>query len=279
MDFCPRYPRVAWSREVKPDASPKEFTDSRLKNNRKGVVLFTRLRCKQWSCPYCAAKNQAIWRAFLYDKMPGVADNWWFVTLTAHSRMRSQDASYKNLQRGIDVIMKRIRRVFGQVDYVRVFEKHPTSDALHAHLVCSNLSPFVVPGCHKNLQSGYLAVLERDSHTGVWSIRTWLKKTAQECQIGYQADVQRLENNYAVTYATKYLTKASQEIDIKGLRHVQTTRNIGSPSGESDRIWQVGDFVTARDFKAGETLIDLQSGEAIPSEYWSTFDVYPPENS
>ena len=279
MQFCPRYPRVAWSREVKPDAKNTELSGLNGKTIKKGVVLFTRLRCKQWSCPYCAEKNQAIWRAFLYERMPGVADNWWFMTLTAHSRMRSQDASYKNLQRGIDVMMKRVRRVFGEIDYVRVFEKHPTSDALHAHLCISNLTPFVVPGCHRNLVPGFMAVLTRGSAEGVWALRTWIKKTAQECNIGYMADVQVLNGNYAVHYATKYLTKASQDIKIKGLRHVQTTRNIGSPQGESDRIWQVGDYVTARDFKARETLLDLQTGEAIPPDYWAEFDVYPPENS
>jgi len=279
MEFCPRYPRVAWSREVKPDAKKDSYGTTAPNVAGRKTVLFTRLRCKQWSCPYCAAKNQAIWRAFLYAKMPEVAEDWWFMTLTAHSRMRSQDASYKNLQRGIDVMMKRVRRVFGQVDYVRVFEKHPTSEALHAHLVISNLSPFVVPGCHKNLQPGYLATTTRSGHTGVWSIRTWVKKTAQECQIGYQADIAPLQNSYSVNYATKYLTKAAQEIDIKGLRHVQTTRRIGSPSSESGRVWQVGDYVTARDFKAGETLLDMQTGEAIPPDYWADFDVYPPENT
>lgn len=224
-------------------------------------------------------KNQAIWRAFLYQKLPEVSNEWWFVTLTAHSRMRDQDKSYKNLQRGIDVLIKRIRRVFGKVEYVRVYEKHPTSDALHAHIVISNLSPFVVCGCHRNLQVGYLAILDRAGHGGVWSLRTWLKKSAQECQIGYMADVQRLDEKYSVHYATKYLTKASQDIQIKGLRHVQTSRGIGSPQGESDREWKVGSFVTARDFKAGETVLDLNTGEEIPPAFWDDYTVYPPENS
>ena len=231
-----------------------------------------------WSCPYCAVKNQQIWRAFLHQKMPEVSNDWWFLTLTAHSRMRSQDASYKNLQHGIDVMMKRVRRVFGEIDYVRVFEKHPTSDALHAHLCISNLTPFVVGGCYKNMAYGYLPVLKRQGKTGAWSLKTWVKKTAQECKIGYMADCAALQNNYAVHYATKYLTKASQDIEIKGLRHVQTTRGIGTPSNETDRIWQVGDYVTARDFSAGETILDMQTGETIPPEYWAELDRYPVEN-
>lgn len=279
VDFCKRYSQVAWSRELTGEAAARVSAAGFPVGQRKGIVLFTRLRCKQWSCEYCAAKNQAIWRAFLYDKMPQVSSEWWLMTLTAHSRMRTQDASYKNLQRGIDVLIKRVRRVFGDVDYVRVFEKHPTSEALHAHLCISNLSPFVVPGCHRNLQAGYLAVINREGHTGTWALKTWLKKSAQECQIGYQADVSPLDNRYSVHYATKYLTKASQEISIKGVRHVQTTRRIGSPQSETDRKWSVGDYVTARDFYAGETVIDLNTGEALSPDYWSDFEVYPPENS
>lgn len=278
MLFCKRYPRVAWSREIKPEAqAAAKIAGIALPNNR-GTVLFTRLRCKQWDCEYCAAKNQAIWRAFLYDRMPKVADSWWMLTLTAHSRMRSAAASYKNLQSGIDVMMKRVRRVFGKVDYVRVFEKHPTSDALHAHLCISNLTPYVHGGGHKNHQYGYIGVLERCQDGGSWSIRTWVKKTAQECRIGYMAECAQLRSSYAVTYATKYLTKASQDITIKGVRHVQTTRGIGSPQGESDRIWQVGDYVTVKDFASGERLIDLQTGEVLDADYWNEFDEYPPEN-
>jgi len=263
MDFCKRYSFVAWTR------------DTPVRNQ----VLFTRLRCKQWSCEYCAAKNQAIWRAFLYDRLPKVSDDWWFMTLTAHSRMRSQEASYKNLAHGIDVLMKRIRRVFGKVDYVRVYEKHPASDALHAHLIISNLAPFIVPGCNKNLQRSFLPVILRQGHKGVWALRTWLKKTAQECQVGYQADVTKIASSYSVHYVTKYLSKSCQQIDIKGLHHVQTSRGIGSPKGESNYQWQVGSYVTARDFKPGEEILDLQTGKTLEADYWSEFDRYPVEEN
>jgi len=93
------------------------------------------------------------------------------------------------------------------------------------------------------------------------------------------ADVSPLHNDYAVYYATKYLTKADQDITIKGLRHVQTTRNIGSPEAHSDRIWQVGSYVTAKDFTARERLLDLQTGEVLEADYWNEFDVYPVENN
>ena len=261
MEFCDRYPRVAWAR---PELTPKR-------------VLFTRLRCKQWSCEYCAKKNQSIWRAFLNEKLPQVSANWWFVTLTAHSRMRTQDASYKNLVKGIDTIMKRVRRVFGKVEYVRVYEKHPTSEALHAHFIISGLAPFLARSVRKNNTTGWKPRDDRQGYRGTWSIRTWFKKTAQECKVGYQVEVEGVENSYTVHYVTKYLTKTAQDITVKGLRHVQTSRGVGSPGVAAGLEWQVAGYATARDFVAGETLFDLQTMELVDADYWSEFEVYPPE--
>lgn len=261
MDFCKRFSRIAITRPT------------------RGKVLLTRLRCGEWSCDYCARQNQKIWRGFLHEKLPLVSAEWQMVTLTASSKTRTAIDSYKNLQSGIDTLIKRIRRVHGSIEYVRTYEKHPSSEALHAHFIMSGLSPFVVPGCWKNLQPGYLAVLVRSWRVGVWTLQTYLKKQAQECKMGYMAHVLPLPSDKAVNYVTKYLTKDLQGIDIKGLRHVQTTRGIGSPKSESEYQWTVSDYVTARDFEAGETVIDLQTGAALDAEYWTDFDRYPIENT
>jgi hypothetical protein len=217
-----------------------------------------------------------MWRSFLAGQLPIVSENWWHVTLTAHSRMRSQEASYKNLQRGIDVLLKRMRRVFGKIQYVRVYEKHPTSNALHAHLAVSDLTPFVVPGCHKNLQHGYLSVTSRSSGDGSWSVRTWIKKTAQECHIGYQADVRQAEGQNTVWYITKYLTKAHQSITMKGLRHVSTSHRIGSPDSKGDGSWKVGNFITPFDVLREEMVVDIQRGEKLDYGALVSFGIYPP---
>lgn len=199
------------------------------------------------------------------------------LTLTAHSKKRTTEESYKNLQHGIDVFIKRTRRVHGEIEYVRTYEVHPTSAALHAHFIISGLSPFVVPGCWKNLQPGFLAVLERKWRVGVWSLQTWLKRVAHDCGMGYMADAKILDPHLGTNYVTKYLTKEQQDIGIKGLRHVQTTRGIGSPVVQGEYSWQISDHVTARDFDPGESVVDLQTGEVIEAEYWENFDCYPPE--
>ncbi len=259
LEFCKHYHRVAWYHEA------------------GNTCLLTRLRCKQWSCDYCANANRKMWRAFLAGQLPIISNDWYMVTLTAHPRMRTEEMSYKNLQRGIDVVMKRIRRVFGKVQYVRVFEKHPTSAALHAHLLISDLSPFVVPGCNKNLQRSFLPITLRAGTEGTWSLRTWLKKSAHECHIGHQAAVEKVRDGFAVWYVCKYLSKADQQITVKGLRHVSTSRRIGSPQYESDHTWEVGNFITPMDTTPAEAIRDLQLRTTLSYGELCRAGVYPPE--
>lgn len=280
-NFCSHYSKVAITREHR-DAKEAFSRDDVLPEKSsvhsiEKTVLFTRLACGQWSCSFCAKKLQKKWRAFLAERLPELSANWQMLTLTSKGSIREQVASYRVLQQGIDVFMKRIRRVHGEIDYVRTFEAHKKEKTLHAHFIITGLSPFVVPGCWRNLVPGYLAVTERKWRVGVWSLQTYLKNMAHECGMGYMAHIAVLPSYQAVNYVTKYLTKELQDIQIKGLRHVQTTRRVGAPLVVSDYSWQVSDFVTARDFHAGETIKDLQTGMAVQADYFERFDVYPPE--
>lgn len=261
MEFCKRYARVAWAR---PEKTPKR-------------VLFTRLRCKKWSCEYCAKKNAAEWRDFLGRRLPEVSGQWWMLTLTAHSMKRGKIASYENLRKGIDVLMKRMRRVWGKIEYVRVYEKHPTSEALHAHLLISGISRRVVWAVRANGVREFKPAPNDATGKSTWSSLSWLKKAAHGAKIGYQVALEKCRDGYAVFYVSKYLTKSSQSIDIKGLRRVQTSRGIGSVEAGGDLSWMVADFATARDFEAGEIVVDLQTGQQIDVDFWSQFDRYPAE--
>lgn len=261
MSFCNRYVGVAWTH---------------LEGN---TALLTRLRCGLWTCPYCARKNQSIWRAFLLNKLPEISDDWWMLTLTAHSKLRSRGQSLENIRSNIDRLMKRLHRTFGEFDYVRTYEKHPSSDAVHAHLIVSNLCPDIVHGHYKNGQRGFIGVLSRPYRLGAWSLNSYIKIVTQEVQMGYVADCRKLTGDpaLAVNYVCKYLTKDLQGIDEKGLRHVQTSRGIGSPKVEAKYDWQVGGFVTNKDFREGERLTDLQTGETLVPGFWFDGDVYPDE--
>jgi len=231
------------------------------------LMWLSRLRCGMWSCDFCAEKNQSIWRAFLRDKLPKVSHTWWLVTLTAASYTREAQSSYANLQAGIDKLLKRARRVWTHINYVRVFEKHPTSEALHAHFIMSGLSQCVSTLTRKTGARICRPVRERMSRRGYWSVQTWWKVAAYECGMGYQVDVKPVGVERAAHYVTKYLTKSLQGITIKGLRHVQTSRNIGSPKIGNNRQWQVRTFVTKHTLPEGSGLYDLKRKAQLTHDY------------
>jgi len=259
MDFCPKYSRVAWL-----ITTPK-------------TALFARLRCKQWDCDHCSKKNASIWRAYLTKQLPIVSDNWWLVTLTASSLTRSQLESLANIRDNLEKLFKRMKRVFGHIEYVRVYERHPTSEALHVHMILSGLTPFVVHTLSKRLKRVSTGVLVRKGRKGTWTVRTWLKKVAQECKMGYICDVQHIEDGplQAMFYITKYLMKALQDIKIAYLRHVQTTKGIGSPTQEKQEGWNVGHYITARDFLPGTVVTDMNTGTIVDNNYWEVYSLYP----
>lgn len=259
MKFCPKYMKVAHA-----------------KSGHKQAV-FSRLRCKEWSCDFCATRNAWLWREHLKKRLPEISQEWYLITLTAHSEKRTRQQSMENIRGNLDKLYKRIRRVFGPIEYVRVYEKHPTSEAVHAHLIMSGLSPFVAVGCSSKLQPMAIGVVARSGRNGVWAIKTWFKKIAQECQMGYMADVQMIvgEPIRCVWYVTKYLTKAVQDIHEKGLRHVQVTKGIGSPEHDKQSGWEVCSYITTYTFEAGTSVLDLNTGDVIDNNYWEFHGFYP----
>lgn len=202
-------------------------------------------------------------------------ETWYHLTLTAHSQAKTLKNSYDNLAHGIDVIMKRVRRVFGKVEYVRVYEPHHQRTALHAHIIIAGLSPFVVPGCFKNLQPGFLPVLTRSGHHGTWTLRTWFKITAQACHIGYQVEIKPNDAKVSARYITKYLTKSTQNIPIKGIRRVQTSHAIGSPKQVSETGWTVGTVIVPGNFDTEVQIYDLQTKQVISCDDFQARGFYP----
>lgn len=245
-------------------------------------ALFTRLRCKQWSCDHCASKNAKLWQFWLIKRLPEVSDKWWLVTLTAHSKKRTELASLQNLRNNIDRLIKRVRQVWGDdIQYVRVFERHPTSEAVHVHFIMSGLTPFVAFVVNAKARELTIALNTRTKHR-CWSTKTWFKNTAQEMKMGYMADVRQFEGDVTIAsfYVTKYLTKDQQAIDIPYLRHVQVTKGIGSPEFEKSYEWTPVSYITSRTFEFANTrVVDIDTGEVIDNQYWETKGFYPDDNS
>lgn len=264
MAVCKNYIKVAYT-----ITGPKE-------------ALLTRLRCKKWSCDYCADKNARTWQYWLIKRLPEVSQEWYIVTLTAHENTRTTEQSLANLRTNIDALIKRVRRVFGvPIEYVRVFEKHPTSEAIHVHMIMTGLTPYVVPGCSVKLRRMAIGVLTRKGRVGTWAVKTWFKKVARELGMGYEADVQLIqgETEKVTHYVTKYLTKDMQAIDIPYLRHVQVTDGIGSPEFDKNYEWTPVSYITSRTFDEANTKVtDLDTGFVIDNNFWEHTGFYPNES-
>lgn len=206
---------------------------------------------------------------------------WWLVTLTAHSKTRTTLSSLENLRANIDKLIKRVKRVFGDdIEYVRVYEKHPKSEAIHAHFIFRGLDPFVAIGCSSKLQPMAVGVLSRAGRNGVWAVKTWFKKTAQEVGMGYIADAQEFVGNIKIAafYVTKYLTKEQQAIDVPYLRHVQVSKGIGSPTFDKNHEWKPVSYLTPEIVGHKTRVTDIDTGFIIEGDnYWEHTSYYPNE--
>jgi len=240
------------------------------------TVKMTRLRCKSWTCPYCNKKNRDEWSSHLKKRLPRVAVQWWFVTLTAHEKLRDAARSLENIRGNIDRLFKRLRRIYERISYVRVYEVHKTG-AFHAHLLVAGMSRRLTRTVAKNGTVRYRPAPD-NANGGSWSIKTWWKRTAREMGMGYMVDVQALETNQqAVNYVLKYLTKQAQSYECRNLRRVQVTNDIGSPHRKPEPGWNPAKFVTRWDVPRTATLYDMNLKIRIEREYWNDNDVYPPE--
>jgi len=222
-----------------------------------------------------------MWQKFLMEKLPQISDDWWMITLTAHSGTRSAWSSTTNIRVNLDALFKRMRRIWPAFEYVRIYERHPTSQAVHCHIIACSLSPFVQKYLTKKKRPAFRPVWERSGKKGTWTIKTWMKKSAQDLGMGYMADVSppRAATENAIFYAVKkitdYTTKQSQDLHVPGLRHVQTSRKIGAPPGGGDLVWATGSYLTMGWFAAGSAITDLNTGFVIDNNFWEVHGHYP----
>lgn len=238
------------------------------------MILMTRIRCKMWTCPYCAKENRKEWGNFLRKRLPKVAAQWWFITLTAHERFRDEAKSLANIRGNIDRIFKRLRRIYSNVEYVRVYEVHKTG-AFHAHLLVTGLSARLQKHTARNGVEFFRAtLLERG--VGNWSVRTWFRRTARQMGMGYMVDVQEMADlRQTVGYIVKYLTKEAQAYHVPGLRRIQTTTGIGSPRQRGDGTWTSAPSVLRENVPEGTTLYDLNKRVRVDNQYWREHREYP----
>jgi hypothetical protein len=162
------------------------------------VAILLRPHCKMWKCKTCAARNARRWIARIINHVNKFeAANWQFITITAHEKWRGMDSSVKNIRQGWKKLYNRLLRRFGQFFYLKVWEAHKDG-SMHLHLLVS-----------------------------LKLKKTFLKKHARQCGMGYQVDVQGMRNaGRAAGYVAKYFLK-SEIVGTypHGLRRIEASRN------------------------------------------------------
>lgn len=266
--FCPAFSGIALKNELD-------------ENDRK---LLSRLRCKSWSCDFCAKGNRLRWQAFLLDVLPAISEVWSFHTLTLPAWVRKRAdwtpedrtiASLALIRGNWDKFMKRLKRQLGAVQYFRVFEKHGDG-VLHLHFLLSHTIPHdelhkVTPKKNKNG--------ETPEPYYYWR---WLKDTAPECGFGFMTSSENLvDPQKAVGYTTKYMTKEDfyigNMLSKYRVRRFQSSQGIGSQDdwGKTDDFWEVKSFVNEDEIEK-QKYYDLNLKTIITKPLLEGGDVYPP---
>jgi len=255
MDTCPHFNLLAY-------------------RNDNGRWICVHLRCKSWTCPYCTIQNRIEWRAFLTKRLHDMPVQWWFGTITAPSWGRTPERTLKAIRTNFDRFWKRLRRVCGSLDYVRIYEVHKDNN-FHAHIIVSSLPYRVERYTARNGKRGFRPA-EKGDKAGSWAIQTWWKKTLAKCALGYMAEIKPIPSREAVGYITAYMTKDAQNFEVKNLRRVQTSRRIGTPKNEEPQYWQVARHIYGSDVNY-QPIVDLSLKTKTTVNYWIDNVVYPPE--
>lgn len=259
MARCPNFSMTAWQHD----------TETRR-------VVLIRIGCGMWSCDVCANWLQTSWRRHLRARMPEIGENWRLLTFTASGWVKTVSESLIRIRRGLDLFFKRARRIWDVLEYARVYELHPKRGVLHVHVVIFGLTDFVARRRAGNGKNVFAALDMRTGHKGTWTIRTFVKKIALECGMGYIADVRNIPVGRAVHYVTKYLTKDQQKIDVKNLRHVQVSQGVGSPPKKDTGYWHTGRRIFKKDLYGDEKLYDADKRVIVSNGYWRDNEFYPP---
>jgi hypothetical protein len=228
--------------------------------------LLARLRCKQWKCEYCGEKNRKIWQAHLLSVLPEISEKWSFLTITCMPSYHRKNLTLEFIIKNFDRLMKRLKRQWGEFQYVRIYECHK-SGKFHAHLLISyqpsdSLEKLVWRGIKPRKNRVY-----RGADYKIF------KAHLVACGFGYQCDLTPIINfeemmpvapHVAVGYVTKYLTKNMDNLP-KGTRRIQTSRRIGYPKveNEDDLVWQMRSAIYEEDVARYGSILDLTTGNLI----------------
>jgi len=216
-----------------------------LSGNKDMKVYLMRGSCGSWGCPSCGARNGRQWLARMLNHMNihKGSGAWYFLTITAHEKMRGKDASIVNIRRGWKRLYNRMRYTYGISEYVKVWEFHEDG-SFHLHVLIRR-------------KIG----------------KKWLKKNSRECGMGYMCDSTQSKNPGQVAgYVAKYLLKSFENFEKyeKGMRRIEASRDwTPLPELTSDIVnWTVFQSREGQDRGAenakrhGYEIVDIRPSEA-----------------
>lgn len=238
------------------------------------------LRCKQWSCDYCAKKNKSIWRAHIIDRINKLAGDWIFITFTAHRNAHKVAKTLQNLKRGWKILYDRLRRHFkGQkLEYIMLYEAHKPDGQ-----IAQNKTRYHVHAVVRATVAGDNVYDRRQKRYYHPETTRWLKDNSASVGCGHQAHAAKIENSHGgmvAAYITKYMTKNAQDFGDfpPRMRRIVVSRGVGSPKApKSPEKWQIWGGVYPRDVAEHDHVINITTGEIVTADYFKYAPVYPRE--
>lgn len=242
--------------------------------------ILVRLRCKQWGCDYCTQVNKKMWQVHLKKKLPQLGTSWSMVTVTARSKAHRFGTTLEAIIANWDKLMKRLKRIWGNFEYVRVYERHKSKE-FHAHML---VSFFPEDG---NELTKYKLIKGKKRYRG--TAHKQLKYASFEVGLGFIVDFSPIRHdgiedtlhrvNRTVAYITKYMTKDLQDMP-HGTRRVQTSRKIGSVKQESnnDDVWIPRHFIYEKDIEDLGKIEDVSRKHLVTFDDFHDRETYPQDN-
>lgn len=280
MEHCPNFSGYLVGRGIAPSVS--------------GKALLVRMRCRNWSCEFCAEKNRSIWRARIIRSTQ--SGEWFMMTITASAKDRTPKGSLRNLQYGwakkelnwFNFITREwvvSRGLYGFMhdqnpdspfDYVKVFEPHKNG-AIHAHFLTNyHFIDYRHPRETKKFSP-------KGKRIPLYGSRA-LKDASVYFGMGFEVQTRHIGDNagLAASYVTKYLTKELANLP-HGTHRIITSRNFLVPDEEktSDFEWSrlvdfhIGDFYQLK--MEGYSLYDVNLKHTVKSEDFPSTMFYTPQ--
>lgn len=245
---------------------------------KPGMLHFSRIRCKQWTCSHCSKILKKQWQKVLLTQLPELSQEWSFHTFTMrphyHNLPESEraKASAWCIKRNWDRLFKRIRRIVQGAQYVRVIEQHK-SGCLHVHLLLGR----------------YLDDIKTVYKYGTTEIdycySPAVRKACTATGFGYMTSCYNLYGGSggAVAYVSKYLTKAdltmAEELSKCKIRRIQTSRKIKFDTraqSQDDKRWVRIKDIRNRDLIEFD-VYDMDKKKSVKLDDLQETGYYPPD--